>query len=158
MSTATIPTVAGTRRQFKSSFQSSQLNKNAPAVFDAAAEGPVELTRAHGETYVLMTEREDDARNELFTLAANIIGAATDTDGTLVDRLAAHMPWMLALSADDRAECAKSLLDAARASFSLRQPTLALRELRSWHATAEAVAAGFRLDNLTFLPEPEAVD
>ncbi len=67
---------------------------------------------------------------------------ATDTRGTLAERMSDAMPWMLALSPEDRVICAHDLLEAARASFSTGQSHLAVAELTSWLETATAVAAG----------------
>ncbi len=89
-----------------------------------------------------MSKREASARDNLLQLAATLIGVATDTRGTLAERMSDAMPWMLALSPEDRVTCASALLEAARASFSTGQPHLAVAELTSWQETATAVAAG----------------
>ena len=123
-------------------FQSSELSRNATRVFAAAEDQPVEVTRRDGEDLVLMSKSEAAARDQLLQLAATLIGVATDTRGTLAERMADAMPWMLALSPQDQETCAHDLVRAARASFSTGQAHLAVAELNSWLETAPAVAAG----------------
>lgn len=123
-------------------FQSSELSRNATRVFAAAEDQPVEVTRRDGEDLVLMSKREAAARQELLQLAATLIGVATDTRGTLAERMAAALPWMLALSPEDQVTCADDLVRAARASFSTGQAHLAIAEMNSWLETASAIAAG----------------
>lgn len=123
-------------------FHSSELSRHSTRVFAAAEDRPVEVTRRDGEDLVLMSKREASARDNLLQLAATLIGVATDTRGTLAERMSDAMPWMLALSPEDRVTCASALLEAARASFSTGQPHLAVAEMTSWQETATAVAAG----------------
>lgn len=123
-------------------FQSSELSRNSTRVFAAAEDQPVEVTRRDGEDLVLMSKSEAAARERLLQLAATLIGVATDTRGTLTERLSEAMPWMLALSPEDRETCSRNLLDAARASFFTGQAHLAVAELNSWLETATAIAAG----------------
>lgn len=126
----------------RTTFQSSELSRGSAEVFAAASDHPIEVTRRDGETLVLMTERADRDRNALLELAAQLIAAATDTNGTLADRLSERFPWMLALNPDEREDCAHELLDAALASFATGQPHLAIAELTAWRETATAIAAG----------------
>ena len=123
-------------------FQSSELSRNSTRVFAAAEDQPVEVTRRDGEDLVLMSKSEAAARESLLQLAATLIGVATDTRGTLTERMSEAMPWMLALNPEDRETCSRNLLDAARASFSTGQAHLAVAELNSWLETATAIAAG----------------
>lgn len=92
--------LTGTRTH--KSFQSSELSRNSARVFAAAEDQPVEVTRRDGEDLVLMAKSEADARHELLQLAATLIGVATDTRGTLAERMADALPWMLALSPPTR--------------------------------------------------------
>ncbi len=89
-----------------------------------------------------MTKREATAREQLLQFAAQLIAVAIDDRGTLAERMSNSYPWMLALSPSDRAECARNLVDAARASFSTGEAHLAIAELTSWKETATAIAAG----------------
>jgi dsDNA-binding SOS-regulon protein len=123
-------------------FQSSELSRNSARVFAAAEDRPIEVTRRDGEDLVLMSKHEAAARESLLELAATLFGVATDTRGTLADRMSDAMPWMLALSPEDRDTCARELLSAARASFSTGQAHFAAAELTSWRETATAIAAG----------------
>lgn len=123
-------------------FHSSDLSRHAPKVFIAAEDHPVDVTRRDGEDLVLMSKREANAREQLLEFAASLLAVATDDRGSLADRMSNSFPWMLALSPEDRVDCAKDLLDAARASFSTGQAHLAVAELTAWRETAAAVAAG----------------
>lgn len=124
------------------SFQSSDLSRHSSAVFAAADQHPVQVTRRDGESLVLMSERESDARDQLLSLAAELIAAATNSDGALSERMADRFPWMLALGLPDREACATEVLRAARASFATGQAHLAIAELTAWRETATAIAAG----------------
>jgi len=126
----------------RDTFQSSELSRSSAEVFAAASDHPVEVTRRDGETLVLMSKQESAARDGLLQLAAQLIGAAVSADGPLADRLADQFPWMLALSDEDRAACARDIIEAARASFSTKQPHLAMAEVLAWRETATAVSAG----------------
>jgi len=121
--------------------RSSDLSKHSAEVFAEAEEHPVTVTRRDGESLVLMSQREADARAELLHIASTLI-TVTLEDGPLTERMASLYPWMYALSAQDRDECARDLIDAARASFSTQQPHLAIARLTSWRETATAIAAG----------------
>lgn len=121
--------------------RSSDLSKHSAEVFAEAEDHPVTVTRRDGESLVLMSQREADARAELLHIAATLI-TVTLEDGPLAERMASRYPWMYALSTSDRDECARDLIDAARASFSTHQPHLAIAKLTSWRETATALAAG----------------
>lgn len=139
-------------------FQSSDLSRSSAEVFAAAAEHPVEVTRRDGESLILMSQSTDRARNSLLELAAQLIAVSTSLEGTLVERMSAHFPWMLALSVDDRELCATEILAAARASFATKQPYLALAELTAWKETAIALAAGLGNAPVDWLDEDDAHD
>ena len=126
----------------RTTFKSSELSRGSADVFAAASDHPVTVTRRDGEALVLMSEREANARNELLALAAQLIGVATTNDGSLTSFMADHYPWMLALTPADQEECARDVLDSARASFASGQPHLAVSTLTSWRDTATAIAAG----------------
>ena len=139
-------------------FKSSDLSRSSAEVFAAATEHPVTVTRRDGETLVMMTDSEDRARRELLDLAAQLIAIATDTKGTLTERMSEVFPWMFALSPQGRDDCAQAVLQAARASFSTKQPHLAVAELTSWKETATALAAGLRNDPVEWLEDGEPVE
>ena len=126
----------------RTTFKSSELSRGSADVFAAASDYPVTVTRRDGEALVLMSEREANARNELLALAAQLIGVATTNDGSLTRFMANHYPWMLALTPADQEECARDVLDSARASLASGQPHLAVSTLTSWRETATAIAAG----------------
>jgi hypothetical protein len=116
------------------------------------------VTRRDGESLVLMTERESQARERLLEFAAQIITAATDERGTLAQRMAAQLPWMHALTAEDQATCADDLLRAARAALATNQAHLAVAELTSWRETATAIAAGFTPPTAEWLDDEPNVE
>ncbi|TAJ49457.1 MAG: prevent-host-death protein [Herbiconiux sp.] len=123
-------------------FPSSDLSRHAPRVFAAAEESPVNVTRRNGEGLVLMSKCKADAREQPLQFAAQLNAVATDDRGTLADRMANAFPWMLALNESDRTQCARELVDAARASFATGQAHLVAAELTSWRETATVIAAG----------------
>lgn len=77
--------------------RSSDLSKHSAEVFAEAEDHPVTVTRRDGESLVLMSQREADARTELLKLAAELV-TVTLEDGPLEVRMANRFPWMLALS------------------------------------------------------------
>ena len=137
----------------KATRRSSDLSKHSAEVFAEAEDHPVTVTRRDGETLVLMSQREADARAELLHIAATLISVTLE-DGPLTERMASRYPWMYALSAQDREQCARDLIDAARASFSTQQPHLAIAQLTSWRETATAIAAGLGTQPDTVVERP----
>lgn len=137
--------------------RSSDLSKHSAEVFAEAEDHPVTVTRRDGESLVLMSQREADARAELLSIAGTLI-TVTLEDGPLTERMASRYPWMYALSAQDREQCARDLIDAARASFSTQQPHLAIAQLTSWRETATAIAAGLGSQPVEWLGEDDDVD
>jgi len=63
----------------------------------------------------------------------------------------------LALSEVDQAACTKDLVRSARASFSTGGAHLVLDTLRSWRATAEALAQGLEATPTAWLTTSERV-
>ena len=137
--------------------RSSDLSKHSAEVFAEAEDHPVIVTRRDGESLVLMSQREAEARTGLLNFAAQLITVTLETAGTLAERMAKPFPWMLALSPADRATCAQELLDAARASFATDQPHLAIAEMTSWKETAAAIAAGLRTIDVKWLADGDLV-
>lgn len=137
--------------------RSSDLSKHSAEVFAEAENHPVTVTRRDGESLVLMSQRDADARTELLHIAATLITVALE-DGPLAERMSSRYPWMYALSIEDREECAQDLIDAARASFSTHQPHLAITKLTSWRETATAIAAGLGSRPVEWLDEDDDAD
>ena len=135
-------------------FNSSELSRNPKPVFEAVESQPVLVTRRDGENLVLMTEHEADERRDMFAIAAQIIAATTLEGGSLAERMATVFPWMLALNAEDRALCARELIDTARAAFATNQPKTLLVEVTSWFESATALAAGMDQVEVEWLAEP----
>lgn len=142
----------------RTEFQSSELSRNAPKVFAAAEEHPVTVTRRGAEPLVLMSGRDADAHRTLFEFAATLIAVTTDDRGTLAERMADRMPWMLALSSADQETCATELVAAARASFATDQPHLAAATLTAWRETATAIAAGLGAERLDWIENGKALE
>jgi hypothetical protein len=124
------------------SFQSSDLNRNPVKVFAAAEQAPVLVTRRDGQDLILMTEQEVEAQREFFNLAADLFAVTSATEGTLGQRMANRFPWMFALDAVGREECAMELVNSARASFATGQPNLLRLSFLGWKDTAYAIAGG----------------
>lgn len=142
----------------RAAFKSSELSRGSADVFAAASDHPVTVTRRDAEPLVLMSESEDRARNELLGIAGQLIGIATKNDGDLTSFMSDQFPWMLALKPEDRNECAREVLEAARASFSAGQSHLAMLTLTSWKETAEAIAAGLGSEPIEWLDHDVAVE
>ncbi|HJX78508.1 prevent-host-death protein [Glutamicibacter sp.] len=142
----------------RTAFRSSELSRSSAEVFAAAADHPVEVTRRDGESLVLMSDSADRARTALLELAAQLVAVSTNTDGTLVTRMIARFPWMLALSVADQQTCANDILTAARASFATNQPHLAIAELTAWRETATVMAAGLGQEPVEWLDDSLVVE
>jgi len=128
-----------------SHIQSSDLSRNPVKVFAAAEVGPVLLTRRDGENFVIMTQREAEARQKLHQFVAAFYNVATDDrGGSLVERMVRQFPWMGALSSDGRKVCTAELSQAATAAFATGQSHVLEEEYDSWFETAEAMAAGLK--------------
>lgn len=139
-------------------FASSEVSRNPAAVFEAAEQHPIRVTRRDGDDLVLMSQREADARESLLDFAAQLIAAMTDDTGALAQRLANRLPWMLALSTSDQEECAAELVTAARASFATNQVQLVTAAITSWRETAIALAAGLGTQPVEWLTDAEVVE
>lgn len=126
-------------------FQSSELSRSSQKVFEAASQEPVRITRRDGENLILMTEKEVERQETLFTLAAQLVALSTRTlsDEDLVADMSLHFPWILALKNQDQKACARDIINDSRASFSLGNPTIILGTLNAWHDAAQAVAADY---------------
>ena len=130
----------------RKSFQSSDLSRQPLPVFAAASDAPVEITRRDDDSLVLMSKNESDARDRLLELAAQLIAITLDEDSrSLGERMADRFDWMFALDTASREQCAREVIQAARASFSTKQAHLAIAELTSWRSTAISLAQ--RLSN-----------
>jgi hypothetical protein len=137
--------------------QSSDLSRHSREVFAAAEESPVEVTRRDGESLVLTTKREFDARDDVLEVAAQLIAVSLDDKGTLVDRLAGPFPWIKLLNEADQRECARNIVETARGAFTVHQPERLLSEVAAWRNTAEAVAAGWGNEPIDWAGDAGAV-
>lgn len=142
-----------------SQVQSSELSRNAAAVFRAAEDGPVLVTRRDAEPLVLTSKADADEADQVLSAAAALIGIAVSVDpNVFTEQIAIAFPWASVLSATERREFANELIDTARACFTLGQHALFLGTVNGWRATAEAYAAGLRGAPNDWLDEAEEAD
>lgn len=141
------------------SVQSSELSRNSAAVFIAAEEGPVDITRRDGEDFVLMTARRAEQDSRALTIAFELVAAST-TDGpsSLIERLRGPYPWLEFLTADERGRFVREIVDVTRACAAVRTYDRLLATFEAWHASAVAIAQGYTPDDaLEWLDEPVRV-
>ncbi|WP_209561613.1 prevent-host-death protein [Frigoribacterium sp. PvP032] len=122
--------------------RSSDLSRHSAAVFAAAEDGPVEVTRRDGEALLLVTKREALVHRRVLEVAAQLIAVSLDDDGSLADRLSRQLPWIKLLSPADQEVCARTIIETARGAFVVNEPVRILTEITAWMNTAKAVAAG----------------
>ncbi|WP_129658328.1 prevent-host-death protein [Rothia uropygialis] len=132
--------------------RSSELSKHSAEVFAHAENHPVTVTRCDGESLLLMSQREA----ELLGIASTLISVTLE-DGPLTERMACRYPWQYALRAQDREECARDLIHAARVTFSTQQPHLMIAQFTSWRETATAIAAGLGSQRVEWLNDNDSV-
>lgn len=149
-----VPTVQHQKLQRTSQVQSSELSRNAAAVFQAAEEGPVLVTRRGAEPLVLTSKADAEEHEQVLSAAAALIGLAVSVDpGVFARQIATAFPWASILSASEQRAFADELIDTARACFTLRQHGLLLGVINGWRATAEAYAAGLERVPVEWLDE-----
>lgn len=146
-----MTTLEPTRTAASRSVRSSELSKHPADVFAAVEQGPIEVTRRDGEPLVLMTKQEADLHDRTLRVAAQLIAVSLDDRGTLTDRLAVQFPWIRLFDIDEQDRCAREIIDSARGAFSVDRPLHFLTELHAWQSTAEAVAAGWDLEDVEWL-------
>lgn len=137
-------------RPERATVQSSELARNAVAVFAAAEESAVRVTRRDGESFVLDTEERVTELDLLLEIASQLIAASLD-DEPLTRGLSRHYPWIAVLDPDEQRACVDEIVAAARAAFSLRESRHLLTVIASWRSTAEAIAGGVRSTDVTWL-------
>ena len=141
------------------SVKSSELSRNSAAVFAAAEEGPVDITRRDGEGFVLTKASYADGERRALRVATDVVSASLAESGQpLGERLRQQFPWVEFLAADDRARFAEEIVDLTRACAAVGQFSRLLVVFDAWRSTAEAIAAGYTPDaDLDWLPEPVLV-
>ncbi len=136
--------------------QSSELSRNPAAVFLAAEQGPVTITRRDGETLVMETKAASDERQEILQIASAFIAIAVSTNSDeFLDGLAGPFPWIALLSKREQRDFSTDLVNIARACFAVNQHKLLIGTINGWKATAEAYAAGLGREPIVWLPESE---
>lgn len=134
----------------------AELSSNSAAVMSDAEQQPVTIVRNKGEDLVLLTKFDYEVQSDLIELAGIVLTAIPDTP-TLEAGLAQAYPWMLALSDEDRGQCAEDLVNAVRSVGKTGQGIGALSILNSWRESAEAIAAGLADSPAEWLEEKPVV-
>lgn len=140
--------------------QSSELSRNSAAVFAAAENGPVAITRRDGEGFVLLRAKDVAEEQQALRIAFDVLLASLPQDASpLEQQMLRQFPWLAFLPAAGQAEFASEIVSTARACAAVGRFSRLLTVYASWHSTAEAVAAGYTPDDeLDWLDQPEAVD
>lgn len=141
------------------SVQSSELSRNSAAVFAAAEEGPVDITRRDGEDFVLSLASDVARERRALEIVASVVGASLSGERVaLGERLRQPFPWVEFLSADARERFAEEIVSVTRACAAVGQFTRLLVVFEAWRSSAEAIAHGFTADDeLEWLPKPVTV-
>ena len=141
------------------SFPVSDLSRHSARVFRSADQGPVEVTRRDGESFVLTRKSEYDEHFTALTVAADLIAASlAPEDVPFEKRLEDRFPWLRFLSATDQTLFAREIIDVARSCAAVHNFSPFLVELTEWQRTAAASAAGFTpAPDLEWLDEPVVV-
>lgn len=139
--------------------RSSELSRNSAAVFAAAEEGPVNITRRDGDDLVLAKSEHVERERRAFRVAANVVAASLSQTGQpLGERLRRQFPWMEFLGESDRETFATEIMDTARACAAVSRFERILVVFEAWRSTAEAIAAGYTCDDeLDWIEEPAPV-
>ena len=128
--------------------QSSELSRNSAAVFAAAEQGPVDITRRDGEGFVLLRAADAAKERQALAVAAEFVTASLSTsEEALSERLRGPFPWVEFLSPSARAAFAEELLAVTRACAAVGQFRPLLVTFEAGRSTAEAIAAGYPPDS-----------
>jgi PHD/YefM family antitoxin component YafN of YafNO toxin-antitoxin module len=142
------------------SFRFSDLSRRSKAVAQAADKAPVTITRRGGDDLLLIRKADVDIDREGLTIATQITAAAAAVDGlaAFIERLHIIYPWIEFLSASEKQECAKELVNSASACASMMRFDPLVGAVAGWRSTAEAYAAGWVEDRYTWLDSTIQVD
>lgn len=128
-------------------FQSSELSRQPAAVFAAAEDGPVLITRRDGEPLILTSEAQARQDQLGLELAAQLVAASLDSSTEpFTARLLGPFPWLMFLEEAEREAFAQEIVSVARACAAVRHFDRLLKVLEEWHRTAQAYAAGYTAD------------
>lgn len=138
------------------SVRSSELSRNPAAVFAAAEEGPINITRRDGEDFVLSLASAVAQERRAVQIAADLMWASLDTYGApLAERLRQPFPWIEFLTPEARDQFAEEIVSVTRACDAIAEFTRVLVVFDSWRSSAEAIARGYIPDgDLHWLAEP----
>lgn len=139
--------------------QSSELSRNSAAVFAAAEQGPVTITRRDGEGFVLARSGDVERERRALELAMRVVVSSLDQGAQpLGERLREPFPWLGFLPADGRERFAAEMVDLTRACAAVGQFSRLLVTFAAWRSTAEAIAAGYTPDGeVDWLADPVPV-
>ncbi len=140
--------------------QSSELSRNSAAVFAAADDGPVNITRRDGADLVLALASDvEDERRAVRVASDLVLASLADSGEPLGTRLRHQFPWVEFLSPGDRERFAAEILAVTRACAAVAQFQRLLVTFEAWRSSASAIAAGYTRDeDLDWLDEPVPVD
>ena len=138
------------------SVQSSELSRNPAAVFAAAEEGPINITRRDGEDFVLSLASAVAQERRAVQIAADLMWASLDTYGApLAERLRQPFPWIEFLTPEARDQFAEEIISVTRACGAIAEFTRVLVVFDAWRSSAHAIARGYIPDgDLHWLAEP----
>ncbi len=141
------------------SVQSSELSRNSAAVFAAAEQGPIEITRRDGEDFVLAKASDVAKERRAISVAADLVAASLSTSGlNLADRLRQPFPWLEFLVPQSQVRFATEIVDVTRACAAVGQFSKLLVVLEAWRSSAETIANGYTPDDeLEWLDVPVLV-
>lgn len=139
---------------------SSELSRNSAAVFAAAEQGPVNITRRDGDGFVLAKSEDVEQERRALRVAADLVAASLSQTGQpLAERLLLQFPWVEFLASQDREKFAMEIVNVTRACAAVGHFGRLLVAFEAWRSTAEAIAAGYTQDDeLDWLDEPVTVD
>ncbi len=141
------------------SVQSSELSRNSAAVFAAAEQGPIGITRRDGEDFVLAKASDVAKERRAISIAADLVSASLSTSGlNLADRLRQPFPWIEFLAPQSQVRFANEIVDVTRACAAVGQFSRLLVVFEAWRSSAETIADGYTPDDeLEWLDVPELV-
>jgi PHD/YefM family antitoxin component YafN of YafNO toxin-antitoxin module len=141
------------------SVASSELSRNSAAVFAAAEQGPIEITRRDGEDFVLAKASDLAKERRAISIAADLVAASLSTSGVnLADRLRGPFPWIEFLAPQSQVRFATEIVDVARACAAVGQFSRLLVVFEAWRSSAETIANGYTPDDeLEWLDVPVPV-
>jgi len=136
----------------------SDLQREPRQVSQEVDRGPVRVTRRDGAPLVLMREDTLQTTMDGMRLVSQVLGLWMAGDPREIDQnLGVLFPWVAYLSRAERSDCARELLDTARACTATEEYLPLLACAKAWQSTAEAYAAGWDKEPVEWFDEPVSV-